>query len=167
MMTSRAEMSAFTLPLGPTVQEALPRSSLPSSVPSTNRSSFPMISPLMRMPWVTHATARGETGKGEPTAGTGAGLTVLDCGTAALGGITGSSAPWDLGSSFLHIRHLKTEVGFSKSAVVRAGGRRDLGKFKIVQGLMHVKGCRAGKVRDSHFYRRSDKAYARSPATVY
>src|SRR5215472_17212711 len=126
MITSRAEMSAFTLPLGPTVQEALPMSSLPSSVPSTNRSSFPVISPLMRMPWVTHATARGETGKAEPTAGTEAGLTVLDCGAAALGGITGSSAPWDLGSSFLHIRHLETEADFRSRQSGRAARPRKI-----------------------------------------
>src|SRR5262249_16677394 len=107
-MTSRAEISALTLPLGPIVQEALPTSSLPSSVPSTNRSSLPVTSPLMRMPCEIQAAARGERGSGDPTAVTGGALLgVLGWGTAALGGITGSGTPWDLGcSSFLHIRHL-------------------------------------------------------------
>src|SRR5215471_18207112 len=122
-MTSRAEMSALTLPFGPMVHEAVPRSSLPSRAPSTKRSSFPVISPLIRIPCEMHAAARGETGSGDPTAGAVALLGVLDWGMAAPGGMAASAGPWGFVSSFLHIRHLDTQFGFSKSPVVeREGG---------------------------------------------
>src|SRR5437773_2020555 len=41
---------------------ALPKFNFPSTVPSMNRSSLPVISPLIRIPCVMHAAARGETG---------------------------------------------------------------------------------------------------------
>src|ERR1700732_1419101 len=55
-------MSAFTSPLGPTVKLPLLKFTLPSKWPSMKRSSVPVTSPLMRMPWLIQAEASQETG---------------------------------------------------------------------------------------------------------
>src|SRR5260370_34381509 len=55
-------MAPFTVGLGPTVSTALRNVTFPSTFPSMNRSSLPVISPLIRMPWLKHATAFGEVG---------------------------------------------------------------------------------------------------------
>src|SRR6266702_1618516 len=108
--TSRADTSAFTLPFGPMVTLALPKSNLPSKAPSINRSSLPVISPLIRIPCVMHAVARGETGSvAEATValtGTLAGaLTVVGCELTVLG-VGAWGAACGFASSFLHMRHL-------------------------------------------------------------
>src|SRR4029077_746469 len=97
---------------GPIVTLALPKSNLPSTVPSTNKSSLPVISPLIRMPWLMHAAARGETGNAETGAfgagelvGAGA-LAVLACGKLKLPAAAGCGVSCGFTSSFLHIRHL-------------------------------------------------------------
>src|SRR5258706_5717594 len=60
-MTSRATTSAFTLPFGPIVRQLfVVRLSFPSTTPSTKRSSLPVTSPLIRIPWLMHAATRDE-----------------------------------------------------------------------------------------------------------
>src|SRR5258706_15672187 len=57
-MTSRATTSAFTLPFGPMVRQLfVVRLSFPSTTPSTKRSSLPVTSPLILIPWLIHAAA--------------------------------------------------------------------------------------------------------------
>ena len=78
---SRALMSAFTLAFGPTVSTALLNVTFPSTFPSMNRSSLPVISPLIRMPWLKHATAFEEVGTlvdGLELAGPEAGVGVVE-----------------------------------------------------------------------------------------
>jgi hypothetical protein len=50
MTISRAVMEAATWPLRPTVTRLPPRLTLPSTLPSMNRDSEPVISPLMKRP---------------------------------------------------------------------------------------------------------------------
>src|SRR5216683_835192 len=100
-------MSAFTFPFGPTVTLPLPKSSFPSTVPSTNRSSLPVISPLILIPWAMHAEARGDTGSAEDNTEPEAGpLLGLGCGTLAAEGTGAGGTPCGFTSSFLHMRHL-------------------------------------------------------------
>src|SRR6266851_905799 len=61
-ITSRAFTSAFTVPFGPIVRLPFVRLSFPSTRPSTNRSSLPVTSPLILIPWLMQAAARGEIG---------------------------------------------------------------------------------------------------------
>src|SRR5467141_4782924 len=62
-ITSRASTSAFTCPFGPMVrQQFVVRLSFPSTTPSTNRSSLPVTSPLILIPWLMHAAACDEVG---------------------------------------------------------------------------------------------------------
>src|SRR5271154_6673859 len=58
-ITSRASTSAFTTPLGPMVKVPLERFSLPSTCPSTYKSSLPVTSPLIFIPWLIEAPERG------------------------------------------------------------------------------------------------------------
>src|SRR5437867_2508754 len=63
-MTSRATTSAFTCPFGPTVKQLfVVRLSFPSTMPSTKRSSLPVTSPLIRIPWLIQAAARDEVAR--------------------------------------------------------------------------------------------------------
>jgi len=55
-------MSAFTLAFGPTVSTALRNVIFPSTFPSMNRSSLPVISPLIRMPGLRDATPFEDVG---------------------------------------------------------------------------------------------------------
>src|SRR5258706_12339653 len=69
-MTSRATTSAFTLPFGPMVRQLfVVRLSFPSTTPSTKRSSLPVTSPLILIPWLIHADARDEIGRPLDTVG--------------------------------------------------------------------------------------------------
>src|SRR5258708_28297573 len=62
-MTSRAITSAFTLPFGPMVKQLfVVRLSFPSTTPSTKRSSLPVTSPLILIPWLMHAAAGDKLG---------------------------------------------------------------------------------------------------------
>jgi len=54
---------AFTLPFGPMVKQLfVVRLSFPSTTPSTKRSSLPVTSPLILIPWLMHAAAGDELG---------------------------------------------------------------------------------------------------------
>src|SRR5713101_8319433 len=100
-------MSAFTFPFGPTVTLPLPKSSFPSTVPSTNRSSLPVISPLILIPWAMHAEARGETGSDDGVTAVEAGaLLALGCGKLAAARTGAGGTPCGFASSFLHMIHL-------------------------------------------------------------
>jgi hypothetical protein len=89
-----------------------------------NRSSLPEISPLIRIPWLIHAAALGETGSGAAAAKalTGA-LFVLGGATPALAGTALVAVACGFGSSFLHITHLGLNFWIFK--VVGLEGRRD------------------------------------------
>src|SRR6266849_7557036 len=104
-ITSRAFTSAFTVPFGPIVRLPFVRLSFPSTRPSTNRSSLPVTSPLILIPWLMQAAARGEIGRalevglvlaGEPL--------VVAAGFAEV--VEFSATPWGFESSFFHIGHL-------------------------------------------------------------
>src|SRR5208283_644473 len=55
--TSRAVISAFTTAFGPTVTTELLSVIFPSTFPSMNRSSVPVNSPLILIPWLTQPIA--------------------------------------------------------------------------------------------------------------
>ena len=87
-----------------------------------------MISPLILIPWVTHAVARGEMGSGADTAGVLSGalegaLFVAGCGIAAAGAFAAGGTACGFTSSFLHIRHLDADSWIFRSR--RAGGLHD------------------------------------------
>ena len=108
-ITSRALTSAFTCPLGPTVRQLLVvRLSFPSTTPSTNRSSLPVSSPLIFIPWLMHAAARDDVGSAPDSEGAlaGTGLNEL-AELGAVGRLLGTTS--DFASSFFHIGHLDIE----------------------------------------------------------
>src|SRR5216683_4183629 len=87
-ITSRASTSAFTCPFGPTVRQLLVvRLSFPSTTPSTKRSSLPVTSPLILIPWLMHAAARDGVGSAPDAEGVLA-VAVLD-GVAEIAGAAG------------------------------------------------------------------------------
>src|SRR5450432_657347 len=119
-MTSRATTSALTIPLGPMVKLPLARLSLPSTNPSTKRSSLPVTSPLIRIPWLMEAVAPDETGA----------RTGVTCGGLAgalpnVGALTGelglSGVPCGFASSFFHMKHLDRQNLGCKAALRRTG----------------------------------------------
>src|SRR5213079_2778306 len=101
----RASTSAFTCPFGPTVKQLfVVRLSFPSIMPSTKRSSLPVTSPLILIPWLMQAAARSEVGSA-PTAGE-----LLAAMLDRVAEFTGSpETPAGFESSFFHIRHLDIE----------------------------------------------------------
>src|SRR5208282_3759646 len=68
--SSRAMMSALTVAFGPMVTVEFGMVILPSTSPSTKRSSVPVTSPLILMPWLTQAGIFPELGieEGAPDA---------------------------------------------------------------------------------------------------
>src|SRR3981189_964187 len=104
-------MSAFTFPFGPTVTLPPPNSSLPSRFPSMNKSSLPVISPLIFIPWLMHAVARAETGAF-------AGVFALEFATGAeLAGVVENPVPpCGFESSFFHTGHLDALFWFFEVA---------------------------------------------------
>src|SRR4029077_5295279 len=94
--------------------------SFPSTVPSTKRSSLPVTSPLIFIPWLMHAAARDEAegalaSDGVLANGTLAGEAVFE-GAAEFPETTSGFA-----SSFFHIRHLDIENWIFEAANRRAG----------------------------------------------
>src|SRR6266403_3150416 len=110
-------MSAFTFPFGPIVRLPPIKSNFPSRFPSMNKSSFPVTSPLIFIPWLMHAVAREETG-----AFAAAFELEFPAGAAPAGVVEISETPCGFASSFFHTRHLDLVVGFSKSHSSSAGG---------------------------------------------
>src|SRR6266851_4718059 len=124
-ITSRASTSAFTCPFGPMVrQQFVVRLSFPSTTPSTNRSSLPVTSPLILIPWLMHAAACDEVGSAPDGEGV---LGVAGLGeVAVLAGVAGfPEIPSGFESSFFHIRHLDIENWIFEAAYRRAGWNCD------------------------------------------
>src|SRR5258708_1750403 len=120
-MTSRAITSAFTLPFGPMVRQLfVVRLSFPSTTPSTKRSSLPITSPLILIPWLMHAAARDEVGSALDTEGALA-RAVLDEIAEFAGGAALPEIPSGFESSFFHIKHLDIENWIFEAAHRRAG----------------------------------------------
>src|SRR5437879_12420979 len=107
-MTSRAYTSAFTVPFGPIVRLPFVKFSFPSTKPSTNKSSLPVTSPLIRIPWLIHAAERVETGSaleiGGVMEGVAAGAFDVTPWAATLSG-----APCGFGSSFFRLTHREVQ----------------------------------------------------------
>src|SRR5712692_4928685 len=131
-------MSALISPLGPTVKLPLARLSLPSRWPSMKRSSLPVTSPLMQIPWLMQAGARGETGSAE--------LISRGAVEAAPEETAGSAAVEFSGtrrlftSSLFHMAHLDEGLYSAKSLFVGWLGVRDLGKGEDSTALTRCKG---------------------------
>src|SRR6266852_6714174 len=105
-------------------QQFVVRLSFPSTTPSTNRSSLPVTSPLILIPWLMHAAAREEVGSATDSVGVPA-VAVLD-GVAELAGVAGlPETPSGFASSFFHIRHLDIENWIFEAASRRAGWNCD------------------------------------------
>src|SRR5258708_12115900 len=81
--------------------------SFPSTMPSTKRSSLPITSPLILIPWLMHAAAREEVGGAADTEGALA-TAVLDEVAAFAGGAMLPEIPSAFHSSFFHIQHPHT-----------------------------------------------------------
>jgi hypothetical protein len=82
--------------------------SFPSTIPSTKRSSLPVTSPLILIPWLMHAAARGEVEGATEKAGVLA-EGVLDENAGLTGAGLLPETPSGFESSFFHITHLDTE----------------------------------------------------------
>src|SRR5262249_18572431 len=121
-------MSALTVPFGPTVRLPLVSCNLPSTGPSTIKSSLPVISPLIRMPWPIEAAPR--------EAGGAAGAFWLELGPKL---VEDSGTP-GRGSSFFHILGHSEYDFCSKVANFGLVWVQRLRKAKIVQHLQGVKG---------------------------
>src|SRR6266704_1468616 len=124
-ITSRALTSAFTCPFGPTVRQLfVVRLSFPSTMPSTKRSSLPVTSPLILIPWLMHAAARDEVGTAPDTEGM---LEVVGLEEVAeIAGAAGlPETPSGFESSFFHICHLDIENWIFEAAYRRAGWKCD------------------------------------------
>src|SRR5229473_6387529 len=121
-ITSRASTSAFTCPFGPIVRQLfVVRLSFPSTIPSTKRSSLPVTSPLILIPWLMHAAARDELGGALETGGV---LAVAEPDKVAeLTGV--AETPSGFASSFFHISHLDIENWIFEAAYRRAGWNCD------------------------------------------
>src|SRR6266704_5234247 len=102
-ITSRASTSAFTCPFGPIVRQLfVVRLSFPSTTPSTKRSSLPVTSPLILIPWLMHAAARDEFGRALEIEGVLA-VAVLDKAAEFTGVAELPETPSSFASSFFHI----------------------------------------------------------------
>src|ERR1700682_2902994 len=124
-MTSRATTSAFTLPFGPMVRQLfVVRLSFPSTTPSTKRSSLPVTSPLILIPWLMHAAVRDEFESAPDSEGV---LAVAGPDEVAefTGGAELPGTPSGFKSSFFHIRHLDIENWIFEVAHRRAGWNCD------------------------------------------
>src|SRR5258707_2153376 len=108
-MTSRATTSAFTLPFGPMVRQLfVVRLSFPSTTPSTKRSSLPVTSPLILIPWLMHAAAGDELGSPPDSEGVLAGALPDELAEFA-GGSVLSATSSRLLSYFSHYKTHHTE----------------------------------------------------------
>src|SRR5260370_21298326 len=125
MITPRAFSAAFTCPFGPKVRQLFAvRLSFPSTTPSTNRSSLPVTSPLILIPWLMQAATRGEFASAPDCEGVMA-VALLDE-VAEFAGIVGlpeTSSGFE--SSFFHMRHLDIENWIFEAAYRRAGWNCD------------------------------------------
>src|SRR5258708_39284410 len=120
-MTSRAITSAFTLPFGPMVKQLfVVRLSFPSTTPSTKRSSLPVTSPLILIPWLMHAAAGDKLGSPPDGEGVLAGG-LLDEMAEISGGAGVPGTPSSFQSSFFHLIHLHIENLVFESAFCGAG----------------------------------------------
>ncbi|HLZ13030.1 MAG TPA: hypothetical protein VKP58_10615 [Candidatus Acidoferrum sp.] len=79
-----------------------------------NKSSFPVTSPFIFIPWLMHAAAREETGA-VVAVGEFAALE-FPAGAAPGGAAEISVTPCGFASSFFHTRHLDPVVGFFEVA---------------------------------------------------
>src|SRR6266581_9677258 len=124
-ITSRASTSAFTCPFGPTVKQLfVVRLSFPSTIPSTKRSSLPVTSPLILIPWLMHAAARDELGGALEIEGVLA-VAELDKVAEFTGVAELLETPSGFASSFFHISHLDIENWIFEAAYRRAGWNCD------------------------------------------
>src|SRR5882757_3553770 len=98
------------------------RLSFPSTTPSTKRSSLPVTSPLILIPWLMHAAARDEIGTPLDTTGV-LGVAGLDE-LAEIAGVAEVPAS-GFESSFFHITHLDIENWIFEAAYRRAGWNCD------------------------------------------
>src|SRR5215470_1678870 len=114
-------MSAFTFPFGPTVTLAPLISNFPSMLPSMNKSSLPVTSPLILIPWLMHAAALEETGR---LAAVPPELE-FPAGAAPEGAVEISVTPCDFNSSFFHTRHLDSNFWFFEVAFESGWRGRD------------------------------------------
>jgi len=93
-------------------------------MPSTKRSSLPVTSPLILIPWLMHAAARDEVGTAPDTEGM---LEVV--GLEEVAEIAGAAGlpekPSGFESSFFHICHLDIENWIFEAAYRRAGWNCD------------------------------------------
>src|SRR5260370_2185866 len=124
-ITSRESTSALTCPSGPTVRQLfVVRLSFPSTTPSTKRSSLPVTSPLILIPWLMHAATRDELGVGLEIEGVLAvpGLNKVPEFTGAL---EFPATPSAFPSSVFHIGHLDIENWIFEAAYRRAGWNCD------------------------------------------
>jgi hypothetical protein len=90
----------------------------------------------MRIPWLMHAAARGETGRDDELAGA---LLWVALTAAADAAALPSATAADFASSFFHIRHLDIEKEFSKSLVRRAGREAATLKSEHITALIRCK----------------------------
>src|SRR5437762_3101865 len=112
-------LAGCTCPFGPTVRQLfVVRLSFPSTMPSTKRSSLPVTSPLIRIPWLIHAAARDEGARELEGVLAVAGLDEV----AEFTGIAELPVtPSGFASSFFHISHLDIENWIFEAAYRRAG----------------------------------------------
>src|SRR5438093_3328683 len=119
-MTSRATTSAFTFPFGPTVKQLfVVRLSFPSTMPSTKRSSLPVTSPLILIPWLMHAAARGEVGSAPEVEVVVEAVLDSVAGLAETAEMPETSSGFE--SSFFLITHLDIENWIFEAAYRRSG----------------------------------------------
>ncbi|OLB22149.1 MAG: hypothetical protein AUH16_00545 [Acidobacteria bacterium 13_2_20CM_57_7] len=89
-------------------------------MPSTKRSSLPVTSPLIRIPWLMQAAARAEVGRALEIEGV-----LAVAGLDEVAEFTGVAelpvTPSGFASSFFHISHLDIENWIFEAAYRRAG----------------------------------------------
>jgi len=96
------------------------RLSFPSTTPSTKRSSLPVTSPLILIPWLMHAATRDEVGSAPETEGVLA-VAVLEEVAEFAGVAELPETPSGFKSSFFHTGHLDIENWIFEAAYRRAG----------------------------------------------
>jgi hypothetical protein len=115
------------------------RLSFPSTTPSTKRSSLPVTSPLILIPWLMHAAAGDELGSPPDSEGVLAGA-LLDELPEFAGGAVVPETPSGFKSSFFHIRHLDIENWIFEAAYRRAGWTAT----RKTQHITRLNGCKQG-----------------------
>src|SRR5262249_13001039 len=110
----------FTLPLGPIVRLPFVRLSLPSTMPSTKRSSLPVTSPLILIPWLMQAEAREETGTGAFAEYGCADAAVVAVEFTGVVGISGTDLLFE--SSYFHVLAPRHRIWIFEAAFRRTGG---------------------------------------------